>query len=228
MKPADLLLALALFLPLAAGNAGEELLDILHSENGWVLSQAEEDGLELWTKEIAGRSLQAVMVRQKLNLDISGVPGVIQDITNYPDFLTANSGLQTHLVDRQADHLDGYQYLTIPLISDRHYLFRMSEYKFPDTAARVDWTLLPRTGLHSDYLQAFPKPERNPVYLDFGAGSWLAVPAGENLTDISYRLYLDPGGKIPDFLIDKINEVSIVNLFKDAVREILRRQGVQS
>ena len=34
---------------------------------------------------------------------------------------------------------------------------------------------------------------------------------------------MDPGGSIPNFIIDKINEVSIVNIFKDALAEAEKR-----
>ena len=40
---------------------------------------------------------------------------------------------------------------------------------------------------------------------------------------ISYRLFMDPGGSIPNFLTDKINEISIINLFKDVIAEAERR-----
>ena len=36
---------------------------------------------------------------------------------------------------------------------------------------------------------------------------------------ISYRLYMDPGGSLPDFIIKKVNESSIYNIFNDVINE---------
>ena len=40
---------------------------------------------------------------------------------------------------------------------------------------------------------------------------------------LSYRLYLDPGGSIPDFAIELLNKMSIVNVFNDVLIEASRR-----
>ena len=84
----------------------------------------------------------------------------------------------------------------------------------------VQWVLLNENGKYTDYLQ---KNDSDAVYLNFGAGVWMASPTSDGQIDISYRLYMDPGGSIPNFIIDKINEVSIVNIFKDALAEAEKR-----
>jgi hypothetical protein len=40
---------------------------------------------------------------------------------------------------------------------------------------------------------------------------------------LSYRLYLDPGGSIPDFAIELLNKMSVVNVFNDVLIEASRR-----
>ena len=42
--------------------------------------------------------------------------------------------------------------------------------------------------------------------------------------DISYRLIMDPGGYIPDLLVEMINEVALVSLFKDVLKEARSRR----
>ncbi len=39
----------------------------------------------------------------------------------------------------------------------------------------------------------------------------------------SYRLFMDPGGTIPNFVIDQINSLSVVNIFSDVMNEAGRR-----
>ena len=36
-------------------------------------------------------------------------------------------------------------------------------------------------------------------------------------------IYIDPGGSLPNFLIDLINKTSVVNIFKDAIAEAQKR-----
>ena len=64
---------------------------------------------------------------------------------------------------------------------------------------------------------------RDAIYLDYGAGLWMAEPIDEKEYILSYRLYLDPGGSIPDFAIEFLNKMNIVNIFKDVVSEATRR-----
>ena len=78
---------------------------------------------------------------------------------------------------------------------------------------------------HTFYHQHLLKYDtKDAVQLDFGAGLWMAEKADNGSVTISYRLYMDPGGSIPRFLIDIVNEMSIVNIFKDALAEAGRRE----
>ena len=65
------------------------------------------------------------------------------------------------------------------------------------------------------------------MYLDFGAGVWSAKVLEKGRFEISYRLYMDPGGSIPDFLTQRVNAISIINLFQDALAEAGRRMKAQ-
>ena len=53
--------------------------------------------------------------------------------------------------------------------------------------------------------------------------------AEETLSDtivLSYRIYMDPGGALPEFLVDMMNKVSVMNIFKDAIAEAKLRQDI--
>ena len=68
----------------------------------------------------------------------------------------------------------------------------------------------------------------NAIYLEYGAGIWKSEQISPGKYNISYRLYMDPGGSIPTFVVDIINETSIVGLFQDALNEAYRRQNTRS
>ena len=61
------------------------------------------------------------------------------------------------------------------------------------------------------------------IYLNYGAGLWMAERANGGEYTLSYRLYLDPGGSIPDFAIELLNKMSIVNVFNDVLIEASHR-----
>ena len=61
------------------------------------------------------------------------------------------------------------------------------------------------------------------TYLSHGAGLWAAEEKSNNMTSLSYRLYMDPGGSLPTFLIDMINKTSVVNIFEDVIAEAQNR-----
>ena len=52
------------------------------------------------------------------------------------------------------------------------------------------------------------------VYIDYGAGIWKVEPITQNLSSVSYSLYMDSGGLIIDSLNDLFASQSIVNLYK--------------
>ena len=52
------------------------------------------------------------------------------------------------------------------------------------------------------------------VYIDYGAGIWKVEPLTENLSNVSYSLYMDSGGLITDYLNDLFASQSIINLYK--------------
>ena len=67
---------------------------------------------------------------------------------------------------------------------------------------------------------------KDAVYLDYGAGLWVAEEIEKDTIILSYRIYMDPGGSLPDLLIDIMNKVSVVNVFKDAVTEAQNRYNL--
>ena len=70
---------------------------------------------------------------------------------------------------------------------------------------------------------ALKKKDHSAKYLSHGAGLWVAENQFNNKTSFSYRIYMDPGGSLPTFLIDLINKNSVVNIFEDAIAEAQNR-----
>ena len=131
--------------------------------------------------------------------------------------MKSSGSLKTKIISKNNQYLDGYQFIKseLPFISSREYYFRMSYSKnFLDNNTLVHWYLLDKKNKTNDMVNA-----DDTVYLDFGAGIWLFEKIEKNKHLITYRLYMDPGGSLPDFIIKKVNENSIFNIFNDVINE---------
>tara|TARA_Y100001936_G_scaffold242807_1_gene280672 strand:- start:816 stop:1523 length:708 start_codon:yes stop_codon:yes gene_type:complete len=203
----------------------EKLLKTLYNNEGWVVDNI-KDGISLSRKKIENMELTALMVKQEIMIPKEIVQSVVMDVNNYEKFLN-NQGLISKVINRGINWVDGYQYIPIdiPLIANREYLFRMypDGHNNEDTISIIHWYLLDKK---QDVLVELNERPKDTVYLDHGAGLWVAEEIENNIIILSYRIYMDPGGSLPDFMIDIMNKVSVVNVFKDAVAEAQNRHNL--
>jgi len=212
-------LSVSFVLPLIGMVSPAVLSEKLYDEEKWTLVEKRDDGISVAEKEIDGIDVKAVKVSQVVDVNPEILARVIEDLANYGQFLTSAPGMECTLLADNDDHIVGYQYVEVPLISDRVYAFKMFR---PDTlSTRVDWELVPQKSLGD-----FTINERSGVYIDVGVGSWSMNKRPDGKLNVSYRLVMDPGGWIPDAVSDYFNRVSIVGIFKDALIETERR-GVE-
>ena len=206
-----------------SGNLGSKptnLLNSLHDNNGWEVIDSSSNNL-VSIKEIPGRDLFAVMVKKEINLPKEILQDVIMDINNYKQFLKSSGSFISNEIKRTTEFVDGYQFIpiNIPFFDNREYFFRMypSGFKDDDSISIIHWYLL------NEQQPIFKKKDRSAIYLSHGAGLWVAENQFNNKTSFSYRIYMDPGGSLPTFLIDLINKTSVVNIFEDAIAEAQNR-----
>ena len=201
----------------------QEILDALYQDQSWELQKITEDSLYIYKKDILEMDLAAFRVNKKVSIDPFEIINIISDIENYKKFLTSAQALKTEKLNQKSGYLDVYQHITInlPFFNDRDYFFRMianKEALFNNKL--IEWYLLDQNIIEKE---DFKKKDLEATYLDYGAGMWISNPLNENKFDISYRLVMDPGGSIPSVLVDLINEVSLVSLFNDVLKEAISR-----
>ena len=199
-----------------------ELYKFLEASNGWVMND-EIEGYKLFSKRIKDQDLSAVMVSYETSIPLSGIQEVLMDVENYESFLSSSSKMVTKQLEKDSTAVVGYQFIPInfPFMNDRHYCFKLikNEINNENSNTLVKWFLLDE----NKELLDFQSSSNNTIYLKYGAGLWLVDSIDKSKIKISYRLFMDPGGSIPNFLTDKINEISIINLFKDVIAEAKRR-----
>ena len=210
------ILVMGFALPMSGLASPTILSEQLYNDTNWILVETSEDGISIAEKEIEGIDVLAVKVSQTVEINPETLAQVIEDIANYGQFLNSAPGMEATLLKSNSDHIIGYQYVDVPLISDRVYAFKMFR---PDTTeTRVDWELIPQ-----NMLDGLTINKRSGVYIDVGVGSWSMYIRPDGKYDVSYRLVMDPGGWLPDSVSDYFNRVSIVGIFKDAIIETERR-----
>ena len=147
------------------------------------------------------------------------------DVKNYNSFLSNAESFKSEVINQSDKNLIGYQYIKVdlPFFDDREYYFKMSREQIleQDTTTMCFWVLL-------EPLEKDANINTSAIYLEYGAGIWKSEQISPGKYNISYRLYMDPGGFIPTFVVDIINEISIVGLFQDALNEAYRRQNTRS
>ena len=197
-----------------------DLLNSLHDNTGWEILDSSLHNL-VSTKEIQGRDLFAVMVKKDIKLPKNILQDVIMDVNNYKQFLKSSDSFISNEIKRTTDFVDGYQFIpiNIPFFDNREYLFRMypSGFKDDDSISIIHWYLL------NEQDASLEKKNQSATYLSHGAGLWTVENQLNNKTSFSYRIYMDPGGSLPTFLIDLINKTSVVNIFEDAIAEAQNR-----
>ena len=215
-----LFMSLNLLLPKNPSAKPVDLLNSLHDNTGWEILDSSLHNL-VSTKEIQGRDLFAVMVKKDIKLPKNILQDVIMDVNNYKQFLKSSDSFISNEIKRTTHFVDGYQFIpiNIPFFDNREYLFRMypSGFKDDDSVSIIHWYLLDENELILD------EKNHSATYLSHGAGLWVAEEKLNNKTSLSYRLYMDPGGSLPTFLIDMINKTSVVNIFEDVIAEAQNR-----
>ena len=200
-----------------------ELYILLEASKGWVMND-EIEGYKLFSKKIEDQDLSAVMVTYETSIPLLSIQEVLMDVENYESFLSSSSKMVTKQLKKDDTAVVGYQFIPInfPLMNDRHYCFKLikNEINAENSKTLVKWFLLDED---QELLDAQLSNNTNPIYLKYGAGLWLVDSIDKSKVKISYRLFMDPGGSIPNFLTEKINEISIINLFKDVIAEAERR-----
>jgi len=178
-------------------------------------------------KELGESQFYAIKVDKIIDIEPDRITDVIMDVNNYNSFLSNAESFKSEVINQSDKNLTGYQYIKVdlPFFDDREYYFKMSREQIvkQDTTTMCFWLLL--EPLEKD---ANSNINTSAIYLEYGAGIWKSEQISPGKYNISYRLYMDPGGSIPTFVVDIINETSIIGLFQDALNEAYRRQNTRS
>ncbi len=191
-----------------------ELINLLANDNDWEKIN-HEAGITLFSKQISGHNINAIKITKRVSIPLYIIQNIIMDVDNYDSILSNAEGLITKSQSVSDNQVVAYQFIPVnlPFFDDRHYYFKLKKYdlSYDQEQILVEWNLIDNSLFDKD------KNILDAIYLKYGAGVWMAQHSSSGDILLSYRIFMDPSGSIPDFIIDKINQISIVNLFTDVI-----------
>ena len=190
--------ALALF---AASSA--QALDVKSPGPDW--KEAYRTGeLVIFTKDVeVGRRIIAV---SEVETPPEIVFNVLSDFEHYAEFMPYVE--ESRVLSRRGDtEVITYARIAPPFVSKRDYPLKVTLTRgstLNGDIFKVEWRPSP---------DSWPEVE-DVVRVKLNEGSWLAMPLDSGKrTRLTYTLLTDPGGLIPDFVVNLSNTVAIPELF---------------
>ena len=208
-----LLILSAFFIP----DDNFELLNKLKDDKNWKLVDIKTDSIRVYEKQIADMDLKALKVEKIINFNPDLILETVMDINKYPEIMS-NSDITSSIIGQRNNMIYAYNHFPVPFpfIEDRHYIFRIKKI----SSTEINWSLVDYLEVKSTLrLKTIIDNNSSAIYLDYGAGLWEINPLTENLTQVSYALYMDSGGSLSYNLNDLFTSQSILNLYQSVLDE---------
>ncbi|SEL04262.1 SRPBCC family protein [Nitrosovibrio tenuis] len=176
------------------------------------------DELVIFTKDV-GKD-RKIIATAEVEASPNVVFKVVSDFEHYRDFMpyVEESRVLTRKGDNEAVT---YARIAPPFVSKRDYPLKVRMTRgSPSNGGvfKVEWTAHP---------EAEPEVE-GVVRVKLNEGSWLAAPLnGGKRTRLTYTLLTNPGGLIPDFVVNLSNTVAIPELFDAVKKRSVEKSSVQ-
>ncbi|HEY0839295.1 MAG TPA: START domain-containing protein [Vulgatibacter sp.] len=196
MKLAPLSMALLLLVPPAFAGAAD----------GWKRIAGGRD-LNVFERDAAG-GVPEVKVEGRIDSPPETVLAVLADVESYVETMPHTE--VSKLVKREGDRVWLYSVVDPPLGSRRDYCVEITLTQRDDGTLGTEWK--PANELA-------PAEKKGVVRVKVNDGSWTLEPTdGGKATWATYRLHVDPGGKVPKWIVEKTNRKSVPDAF-EAVRK---------
>lgn len=178
--------------------------------NPWTQKAETEDGIVVCTRSLPDSGIKEA----KASCTIPASPAqVFKTIMDYNTYKNISEYIQTteFLPSDEKNAWYMYQRLDLPIVSDRDYTLRYHTIENPrKNSYQVLWEIANNKG---------PAVQKNVVRVVTCHGSLTIQPDDKTpTTRISYILYTDPGGYIPDWLVNFANRRSIPDVLR-AIRK---------
>jgi len=158
----------------------------------WKL-EIEKDGIKVYTRQVDGKKIKEFKAETTINANIDVLEAILRDVPNYVDWI------------------DKLKFAEIIETVDENEFYIYSE-------ANVPWPFANRDGVSLDKISrnelsgevfistvgvaGMVAEIEGVVRMPESEGLWLLTPLDSAHTDIIYQFYGDPGGSIPEWVIN--------------------------
>jgi len=180
LLPWALQLSLCLFMTASTANASE-----------WEL-QKQADGIDVHTRSVDDSTIREFKGEGIVAVEIDAIIELLRDSSRFEDWFPDTS--ESRQLERDGDVSYMYSVMSMPWpVSDRDNIFR-SVWTHDESTGQVE-------------LSIFAAPEHHPAQrgrhrVTRAKGSWLLTPNGPDKTHVKFTMHLEPGGGIPDWLVN--------------------------
>jgi hypothetical protein len=182
------------------------LLCAAPNTNPWELVN-EDDGIKVWRRDVPGKDLAEAKAQWVIRQPAERVWKVIEDIEKYVEFMPYVQEIR--IMGKKGGESFVYHRIDPPLVDAREYTLRMQD-EIIDGLWIRRWSLADDKG---------PAKREDSVHLSVSDGSWTIERLEDGRTHLTYWLYTDPGGSIPNWIANKANTISL----PDVMRAIAKR-----
>ncbi len=152
----------------------------------------ERDGIVVYTRPVEGSGIREFKGSAVVSASTERIRALLRDADHFKDWFPNTS--ESRLLAREGDVSYQYSVLDAPWpVSDRDNVFR-SETAIDPTNGEVAI----RVAAAPDYHPV--QPDR--VRVRRALGLWLLEPLGEAQTRVTFTMHLEPGGGVPQWLIN--------------------------
>ena len=215
-----MLLSLLLSQAHAEGLPNPTLSELLDPE-GWEFQRAvssQHGPIEVYQKSI--QDFPCFQGRCQTNVPASIMFKIAGDAESAIEWSSANVE-HAELLGKKGNRVDYYQYLSVPILSDRHWFLRGYHEDHGDHL-RFHWEKLEQGGPHGERFKHYTALFPNAVEPIINVGAWIFRPVGE-VTKVRYYICTHPGGYVPDMMQSVGTERTLPNNLRDMFTEGTRR-----
>lgn len=188
------------------------LLAAPDSGPGWTKA-AETDGITVFTRDKPGTEVKELKAMGIIDAPPDAAWKVIRDYPKYKERMPYTEAAEVVATEDGGKVTYFYSRIAAPFVAKRDYTLKIldeSDWKDGQGFLKSSWVMATDKG---------PAPTNGVVRLKTNDGFWLLEPKeGGKKTQVTYYLFMDPGGSIPKFLVNQANGGAVPDVFR-AIRK---------
>lgn len=152
-----------------------------------------ENGIRVYTRRPEGAAVDELRVISVMHASLSSIVAVMMDVNHYSDWIYACA--QSTIL-QQTSTTEQYQYQVIDVptpFTDRDAVIHFKVWQDPKT--KIVYT-------KSEAAPAFIAEKKEMVRVQLFNASYQLIPQGNGDVKVIYSLRTDPGGYVPDWLVN--------------------------